>query len=191
MKRAIPMLLAAALLAGCGGTASLQTDTAVMPQNQYGGPVMNQTDAIALSSWALKDPATTAGNPELAARAIAAEDWLAGQSRLTGEFGLYGPVNESSWVIFRRQARNAIGVPYDAPSQVLVDSLLATADALKAGQTQAATAQLANPIFTKGPQATLAALANLPPLPGRTLAFADLSRNDDRNTGECRFPMMC
>ena len=108
-------------------------DTARVPQNQYGGPVMNQTDAIATASWALKDPATTRGNPELAARAIAAEDWLAGQWQLTNDFGMYAPVNQVLWVQFRQDVRTAIGVAPGTPSQVVVDRLLATADALRAG----------------------------------------------------------
>ncbi len=191
MKIATMTLFAASLLAGCANLGSLKTDTATMPLNQYGGPVLNQTEAIGLASWALKDPATTAGNPERAARAIAAEDWLAGQLRLTDEFGLYAPVNESAWVVFRRQTREAIGVPIAAPSQVLVDRLLATADALKAGQTTAAIAQLSDPIFTRGPQGTLEALGNLPPLPARERAFRELSFNDDRITGGCHFPLMC
>jgi hypothetical protein len=188
MKIAIPTILAASLLVGC---AALQTNTAKMPPNAEGGPALNQTEAIALASWALKDPATTKDNPERAARAIAAEDWLAGQSRLSGEFGTYAPVNEVSWGELRRQARAAIGVSPEAPSQVLVDRLLATADDLKAGKTDAATAELSDPIFSLGPQRTLAALRNLPPLPARGQAFYDLARNDNRTTGECGFLRNC
>jgi hypothetical protein len=191
MTRLLPIALAAVLLGGCAGTGALQTDTAVMPLTPQGGPVMNQTEAIALASWALKDPANTAGNPERAARAIAAEDWLAGQSRLTGEFGLYAPVDEWSWGVLRRQVRAAIGVPANAPSQQVVDRLLAAADALKAGQTEAAMAQFTPPLFTLGPQRTLAALTNLPPLPGWARAFYDLDRNDNRAPGECGFSRMC
>jgi len=188
MKIAITSVFAASLLAAC---AALQTNTATMPKNAEGGPALNQTEAIALSSWALKDPATTHGNPERAARAIAAEDWLAGQTRLTGEFGTYAPANEVYWGEFRRQTRAAIGVSPDAPSQVLVDRLLAAADDLKAGQTDQATAQLSDPIFTKGPKQPLAALENLPPLPARGPAFYDLARNDNRSTGDCHFLNGC
>jgi hypothetical protein len=188
MKTIIATLLAASLLAGC---AALRTNTASMPPNQYGGPAINQTEAIGLASYALKDPANTAGNPALAARAIAAEDWLAGQNRLTGEFGTYGPVNEEPWSVFRQQVRDAIGVAPDAPSQDLVDRMLATSAALRGGDTAAAERQLSDPIFTKGPQATLAALSNLPPFSGRDYAFRDLNRNDNLNTGHCDFGPNC
>jgi hypothetical protein len=168
-------------LAGCG--AFRPYDTATMPLTPEGAPVLSQNDAIALSSWALKDPANTAGNPARAARAIAAEDWLAGQSILYGNFGTYAPGGELSWQQFRQQARAAIGVPPNAPSQELVNRLLAVDVALKAGQPEAAKAQLAAPIFTLGPDRTLAALANLPKLPGRDWAFAELNRNEDRTFG--------
>jgi hypothetical protein len=175
-------LMAAVLLAGCAAQ-DWRTDTAQMPLNPYGGPKLNESEAIGLASWALKDPANTAGNPERAAAAIAAEDWLAGQDMLTGQFGNWAPINEVSWGVFRREVRASIGVSPNASSQVLVDHLFAAADALKAGQTDAAATQLADPIFTLGPQGTLAALANLPAMPDREWAFADLARNDDRSTG--------
>jgi hypothetical protein len=189
MKYSVPTVLAALLLAGCTGMASLRTDTAIMPNNPEGGPAMNQTEAIALASWALKSPANTAGNPERAARAIAAEDWLAGQTQLTGEFGTYAPVNEVSWYELRREARSAIGVAPNAPSQVVVDQLLAAADALKAGHDPAPA--LTSPVFSHGPTETLAALSNLPPLPGRDRAFYELDRNDNFSPGDCRFPSAC
>jgi hypothetical protein len=176
-------LLATALLAGCSSQDVWRTDTAQMPLNADGGPKLNESEAIALARWALKDPANTAGNSERAARAIAAEDWLAGQDMLTNQFGNYAPVNEVTWSVFRREVRASIGVLPEAPSQVLIEHLFAAADALKAGQTEAAATQLANPIFTLGPHQTLAALANLPPLSDGEWAFAGLARNDDRSTG--------
>jgi hypothetical protein len=180
-------MLAAVLLAGCSGMASLQTDTAIMPENQFGGPVMNQNDAIAEASWALKDPATTRGNPELAARAIAAEDWLAGQTQLTPDFGDYAPVNEVYWGELRRQVRASLGIAPGAPSQVVVNALLATADALKTGAANPG-ATLQPPTFTLGPDGTLKALANLPPFPARETAFVDLGRHESRPTGNCLGP---
>jgi hypothetical protein len=187
MKTSISILLAAALLAGCAGMGSLQTDTAVMPENKFGGPVMNQNDAIAEASWALKDPATTRGNPELAARAIAAEDWLAGQTQLTPDFGDYAPVNEAYWGEFRQQVRASVGIAPGAPSQTVVDALLATADALKSGAPNPGAA-LQPPSFTLGPDGTLKALANLPPFPARERAFVELGRHENRPTGNCFGP---
>jgi hypothetical protein len=179
-------VLALGLLAGCGLVPP--EDTASMPLNKFGGQMMSQNDAIALSSWALKDPVTTQGKPELAARAIAAEDWLAGQRMLTPDFGDYAPVTEVYWGELRRQVRTAIGVAPGTSSQVVVSSLLATADALRDGAPNPGAA-LQSPAFTLGPDGTLKALANLPPFPEREVAYLDLDRHENRSGGNCRSPV--
>jgi hypothetical protein len=180
------MIVAAAgmlALAGCAQSDLSGANTASMPLNPSGGPELNQDQAISLSAWALKSPENTAGKPGVAARALAAEDWLAGQTMLYGNFGSYAPGDELSWSTLRQQARAAIGVAPNAPSQELVNRLLAASDALDAGNEAAAKAQLSSPIFTLGPDRTLAALSNLPPLPGWGWAFAELNRNVDRSYG--------
>lgn len=180
--------LAAVLGLGLGlaGCANLDSgyNTARMPLTPDGAPVLSQNDAISLSSWALKDPANTSGNPARAARALAAEDWLAGQSILYGGFGDWAPGGQYSWQVFRNQARAAIGVAPNAPSQEMVDRLLTVDKALKSGDKAAAKSALSSPIFTLGPDKTLDALANLPPLPGRDWAYAELARNEDREFGQ-------
>jgi hypothetical protein len=182
-------VLAGLLASACAALPG--ADTARLPNSQFGAPVMTQNEVIALSSWALKDPATTRGNPERAARAIAAEDWLAGQTMLTPDFGQYQPGNEVSWYELRSQARGAIGVAPGTPSQVVVNQLFAAADALKAGDPAAAAAQLQPPAFTLGGDGTLAALGNLPPLPGWGRAYYELDRNENRSGGRCPFSPNC
>jgi hypothetical protein len=182
MKFTVLAVAGALALAGCA-QAFAPTDTATMPLNAAGGQALTQDQAVGLASWALKDPANTAGKPAIAARALAAEDWLAGQNQLYGNFGSYAPVAEVSWGALRQQARAAIGVATTAPSQQVVDRLLATADALEAGRIDTAKTELSAPIFSLGPDATLQALTNLPKLPGRDWAFAELSRNQDRSNG--------
>ena len=187
-KGMIAVVAGALALAGCAQGLLTPNDTARMPLNPQGGPVMTQDQVIGFSSWVLKNPGSSAGNPARAARALAAEDWLAGQSMLYGSFDNYAPVTELSWSQFRRQARAAIGLPADAHSQDVVNHLMAAADALDAGNTEAAKAQLAAPIFTLGPAGTLQALSNLPPLPASEWAFAELNRNDQRAFGCCGTP---
>jgi hypothetical protein len=184
MKITSLALIGVLALGACAQMGDSGYNTAKMPLTAEGAPVLSQNDAIALSSWALKDPANTACDPARAARAIAAEDWLAGQSILYGNFDGYAPGGEYSWQQLRGQARAAIGVAPNAPSQELVNRLLAFDTAYKAGQTDAAKAQLAAPIFSLGPDQTLAALTSLPKLPGRDWAFAELSRNEDRDMGQ-------
>jgi hypothetical protein len=179
------IIVAAAMLglAGCAQGDLSGANTASMPLNPSGGPELNQGQAISLAGWALANPANTAGKPGVAARALAAEDWLAGQTMLYGNFGSYAPGGELSWSTLRQQARAAIGVAPNAPSQEVVSRLLAASDALEAGNEAAAKAQLASPVFTLGPDRTLAALSSLPPLPGWGWAFAELNRNEDRSYG--------
>ncbi len=182
--KALCLAVAGALtLAGCAQPGFGPTDAATMPRTAAGAPELTQDQAIGLAGWALGDPANTAGNPERAARALAAEDWLAGQTTLYGNFDGYAPGGEPSWARLREQARAAIGVAPNAPSQQVVDRLLAAADALAAGNTGAAKAQLASPVFTLGADGTLAALAHLPSLPAREWAFAELGRNVNRGGG--------
>lgn len=168
------------VLAACAVTPS---DTATMPLNSAGGPKLNQTEAIGLAGWALSDPANTAGNPEAGARAVAAEEWLAGQTTLYGTFEQYAPATELSWALLRQQVRAAIGVSPGASSQEIVNRLLAAADALAAGNVGQAEAQLAAPVFSLGPDRTLQVLTNLPTLPASNQAFADLRRNGGRSGG--------
>ena len=177
------------LLAGC--VTATPMETARMPQNAAGGAVMTQDEAIALSSWALKDPTTTRGNPALAARAIAAADWLAGQRMLVGDFGEYAPVTRPAWQEFRAQLRAAVGIAVGTPSQLVVDRMLAVSNALKSGNQSAAAGLLADPAFTLGPDATLLALANLPALPSRSRAYYELNRYEGREVPGCRFRLHC
>jgi hypothetical protein len=181
--RAVVTLLLCATLAACA--AWPPDDTARMPNTALGGPEINQDEAIALSAWALRDPANTRGDPARAARAIAAEDWLAGQTMLTEDFGPYAPMGEPSWNLFRLQVRAAVGVAPGTPSQVVVDKMLAASKALAAGDRTAAAAQFQPPAFTLGPQGTLAALGNLPAFPDLEWAFTSLRRNESRGFGRC------
>lgn len=172
-----------ALLAACG--VIKPNDTARMPLNEFGGPAMTQNDAISFAGYALRHPEYTHDNPARAARAIAAEDWLAGQWQLTPDYGAYGPVNEWQWGALRREVRAAIGVSPQTPSQVLIDHLLMAEAALNKGNTDAARAQLQPPVFSNGPDGTLAALSNLPKFGDLENAFNDLRRNQNRITGPC------
>jgi hypothetical protein len=189
MRRAVPALLFCAALAACGLIPP--DDTAHMPNNRFGGPAMSQNEAIGLSSYVLKDPTAVRGDPATAARAIAAEDWLAGQSRLTPDFAAYAPVNQGTWYVLRQQVRAAIGISPGTPSQVVVEHLLAASDALKAGDHAGAAAQLQPPAFSLGPDGTLAALGNLPQFPGWGDAYYELDHAENGVNGNCGFHGAC
>jgi hypothetical protein len=188
VRTAAAMAFAGLLLAACAQVPT--PETAEMPPNQYGGPLLNENQAIALAAWALRDPANTHGKPEVAARAIAAEDWLAGQWQLYGGFSGWAPLYDPYWVPFRQEVRASIGVPPNAPSQAMVNALFATAAALEAKQPDAGK-ELQPPVFTLGPQGTLQALANLPPYPGLLTAFAALRANQGRQFGPPCWMRVC
>jgi len=179
--RYVLMAAAGLMLAGCG--IATQDNTARMPNASTGGPVLNENQAIALSGWALKDPATTHGDPSRAASAVAAEDWLAGQTILYGNYGDYQPGGSYYWQQFRDQVRSALGITPNVPSQVVVDHMLAASKALQGGDTSAAEAQFQAPEFSLGGQGTVTALANLPRFPAYGAAYAELRRNNEREFG--------
>jgi len=185
-----PLLLAAVLLlAGCA--ISSGADTARMPLAATGGPVMNEDEAIGMASWVLLNPGIAADNPERGARAVAAEDWLAGQTALSPDFAQYQPAFEYFWRTTRDEVRAAVGIAPGTPSQLVVDRMLAAAAALQAGDKAGAAAQFQPPAFTRGGAGTLAALAALPAIPAAQSAFAQLRLNENRSTGHCNVPGAC
>lgn len=184
-----PVLALCAALAGCG--AYVPVDSARMPISAQGVIAINETTAIELVEYQLRDPAATHGNPDLAARSLASVDWLAGREWLTGDYGSYAPAYRPVWQEFRRQARAAIGVAPGTPSQVVVDRLIAAAAAMRAGDRAGAAAQFQPPAFTLGPEGTLAALSNLPPLPGQARATAELIFHLHDESSRCRNQMEC
>jgi hypothetical protein len=62
----------------------------------------------------------------------------------------------------RDEVRTILGIPLSAPSQAVIDRLVAFARAEQAGDGQAAMTALQSPDFTKGPAATAALLAHFP-----------------------------
>jgi hypothetical protein len=184
----VTVLFAATVLAACG--AQNTNDTAQMVLNKDGGPLLSENQSIALAGWALRDPAITHGKPELAARAIAAEDWLAGQWQLYGGFGNWAPLYDIYWIPFRQEVRASIGVAPGSPSQAVINALFATAAALEAKEPDPGKS-LQPPVFTLGPEGTLQALSNLPPYPALATAFAVLRANQGRTFGQPCWMRVC
>ena len=149
--KALCLAVAGALtLAGCAQPGFGPTDAATMPRTAAGAPELTQDQAIGLAGWALGDPAKTppairsAQHGHLRRRtgwpgrpALQRLRWLrAWRGTLLGAAPRAGAA--------------ALGVAPNAPSQQVVDRLLAAADALAASNTGAAKAQLASPVFTLG-----------------------------------------
>jgi hypothetical protein len=138
----------------------------------YGQYLDNDVGAINFAAWAFASPANTRGNPAEAARAIIALEYLSGELVDNPRW-----VRVDSNVKFRmRQARDevrqAVGIRADAPPQAVVNALLAFVGDLQWGNQSAAVAVLAEPLFSRGPQATFDTLSNLPYVQQANLATA-------------------
>ena len=187
MRVLLPILALCALLAGCG--PYIPPDTARMPM-VAGRPVVTEAQAVDLFTYNLGYPATTYGNPALGARAVAATDWLAGQTSMVGDYGSYAPVYRVAWRPLRDQVRATLGIAPGTPSQEVVDRLFAASAALQRGDMPGAEAALQSPAFTLGPMRTIAVLGNLPPFPGWAQAHADLFWALHPDT-RCTLPLNC
>ena len=178
------IIVAAAMLglAGCAQGDLSGANTASMPLNPSGGPELNQGQAISLAGWALANPANTAGKPGVAARALAAEDWLAGQTMLYGNFGSYAPGGELSWSTLRQGARRDRRCPERAVAGrgEPVAGGLRCARSRQRGRGQGAAGEPGVHPWA-GPDA--GGVEQPPPLPGWGWAFAELNRNEDRSYG--------
>jgi hypothetical protein len=150
-----------AILAGLVILASCTppVDTAVMP------PVSGLTDprnAIQYASWAFSSPARTRNDPASAARAVAALDYSAGAINTNPSLDSMSLVINHEMLDARLAVRRVLGIPPTAPSQAVVNGMVAASLALGSGDTAQALAALDTPIFTLGPQQTLAVLTNMP-----------------------------
>ncbi len=162
MRRAA--LLAVLLLSACaaGGTQPFVPDTARLAPGQLGyGALDPDVTAVHLAAWAFADPSRTRNDPADAARAAASMDYIAGELNTSPRWANIGPLTKDQLLQGRAELRRVLGIPANAPSQLVVDGLAGAGNALAAGNEAAALAALRNPAFPD-PQATLARLWNLP-----------------------------
>jgi hypothetical protein len=157
------------LAAGCAA-ATPPPDTARLVGPAFGSNGDSAIAAINYSSWAFALASRTHGQPAAAAEAVAAVDYLAGELSTDPRWASMSPLTKVQMLQARSEVRNAIGVSPDARSQAVVNGLLSAAAALQAGNRPAALAALASPVFIRGPEQTLAALAALPYLPQANIA---------------------
>lgn len=164
------VLLAGLLAAGCANRVSV--DTAVMPQGSFVSSDVD-TDALYEASQSFGLNATRPTTVQGVARGLADVDYVAGAFNTHARWiGLDGTAQQGM-LIARREIRDAVGIPQAAPSQAVVNGLMAVSRADTAPSMQVA---LANPVFALGPQETEARLRNLPPLSNTSYAIARLNR---------------
>lgn len=125
--------------------------------------------AINIAQWAFADPTRIAARPAEAARAAAALEYLVVALNAPRWAGM-NPITKMEMLTARAELRQTLGVPPDAPSQAVIQALLDCANALAAGDPVTATATLRSPLFTFGPERTLAILNAMPFLRAANIA---------------------
>ena len=155
-------ILIGALAGGVAACASPQP-----PDFSFGGAGFQPDNARLNLEYAwrnLGDMSRYRGRPAEAAAALAQFEACVA--------GLRNPANQLAFperfapllVAAIREARAAIGVPIDVLPQTVAAALGAAVEPLVRNDQAAIRAALSNPIFTLGPDATLARLTNLPRL---------------------------
>jgi hypothetical protein len=168
-------------LAACGGLASPPRTAALTPppgMAQGAGDPMNA--ALLHAAWAFGAPGRLDGRPAQAARAAAELELLAANIPAEPRWIGMQPNIPVQIAAGRDEMRAALGVPRDAPPQLVMDALWAAGLAQESGNASAAASLLPARAFPAGGTQTLARLGALPPLPqasaGLTRAQQEMNR---------------
>ena len=162
MLRSVLLAVTLLLAAGCGVLPVTTADTARLRPGQLGAPINQDVAAVHLAQWAFADLGRLRGRPVEAARASAAMDYIAGELNTSPRWSNISALTQLQLLQGRREVRAALGVAPDTPSQVVVDRLAATANALQNNDQAAALRDLGPPAFTAPPRAVLARLNDMP-----------------------------
>ncbi|RYI94834.1 MAG: hypothetical protein EON47_20395, partial [Acetobacteraceae bacterium] len=143
------------LLAGCVTPDQPPQGYATLPNDAVTGAGDPTRAAIIGTAYAFNTPASLAGQPAAAARAVANYEYLATElpygPRWRGFSGTISP----DFATGLAELRPAVGIAPNAPAQPVVQSLYAASRALSAGDQPAAERALSNPAFPNGGAATL------------------------------------
>jgi hypothetical protein len=171
MATRIACIVVCAILAGCAAITP-PPDTAQLPFAAF-GTLDNDTAATGLAASAFAVPARTANDPVDGARACAAIDYLAGELSTNPRWISISPLAKQKMLQARVDVRQVLGIRPDAPSQIVVNSLMQFAAAWQYGDQTTAMHMLSAPVFTLGPEQTLQILSNLPMISSANLASMD------------------
>lgn len=169
-----------ALLGGLGALAGCATGpypTAVLPS--YGASVTLDParQSIIQTAYVFASPGSMAGRPWEAAQAISEAEFLAVELNYGQRWIEMSPLVKQAFVQARPEWRGALGIDLAAPPQAVIDAFTSLRLAYGAQDAAAAAAALQPPLFTPGGAATIARLANLPPLP-RTAWAASMAQDE-------------
>ncbi len=167
MRGLVMMSICLLGLAGC----ALETpppSTGYLPLDSFNQSILGEDPAIAATNAAtdaFAHPAAMRGHPARMAMAIASLDAMAGQFASGARWVSMNTLAKQEMLQARSRVRRIIGVAPGTPSQTMVDAMVGAARQLRRGNRNGALAALASPGFTRKPEATLALLANFPPVP--------------------------
>jgi hypothetical protein len=147
-------------------------DTASLPLGAF-GTLDNDVGAANLAASAFASPARVRNDPVDAAKAVAAIDYLAGELNSNPRWVTLSPLTKQEMLRARAEVRQALGIRPDAPSRIVVNSLLQFASAWESGNQAAAMQALATPAFSLPPQQTLLVLNDLPYIQSANIASLD------------------
>jgi hypothetical protein len=163
------------LLAASCAPIGPPADTSQIPPGALGTNQDSDARAVGLSSYVFADTSPSRVNPVDVARAAASVDYLAGEIATNPRYYGLPPLLPQQFAAARSELRAALGVAPSAPSQRVVNGLLMAANGMLAQNHAAAVSLLTPDVFTLGGDATLARLANLPPLPATNVATSRLA----------------
>jgi hypothetical protein len=155
----------------CAAVGSYHT-AAQLPPNVYGVFEDNDIGAINQSSWAFASPQRTLNNPVDAIKAVIAIEYLADELHDNPRWISIPLYTTERMREARADLRRELGIAPDAPSQLVINTLLRAAWDLQAGNPDGASRSLQVPAFTS-PQRTLQVLADLPYVQSANLATSE------------------
>ncbi len=162
MRRRLLVLALAGLPLACTGVPATVPDSAQLAPGALGSNGDPDVTALNLAQNAFADPGRTYGRPTDAARAAAAMEYVAGEFYVSPRWQDISASTKEQLLQGREEVRQALGVVPGTSSQLLVNRLVAAADALAAGDQAAALQLLGPPAFSTPGEQTLARLSNLP-----------------------------
>jgi hypothetical protein len=179
MKQSLTAPLVCLVLAGCLHVAPVPS-TGYLPEDAFSTIAAGQDPSLAAVQEAMiafAYPERMRGRPAEMALAIASLDAMAGQFSTSGRWAGMAWIPAQEMLDARTEVRGILGIPENAPSQSVIDQLMAASRALNNGDEEAALAALSGPDFTKTPEQTLAILANFPKAPIAHAATMEANEN--------------
>ena len=164
-------LAVACSVAGCVASPVPQR-VVQLPPGVFGVYQDNDVGAINQAAWAFASPANTQGNPIEATKAVVALEYLPAELSENPRWVAMDAAVSVHMARARDDLRRILGVRPGAPSQLVVNALLALSWDLQAGNQPGANQVLESPVFTLPPAQTMQILSNLPYVQEANLATA-------------------